>query len=114
MASKKARDRKRQTKIDFSRATQSSRSTRQTPKTAVKEEDPNSSSEDGLAAETKRGMRMARPVGSTARGMFDGSDNETDSSKSSEEEEKVAKVKVVRQSRKRRRETPRSESQDED
>jgi len=115
MAPKKVRDRKRQTKIDFSRATQSSStSTRRTPKTVVKKEDPDSSSEDELAAETKRGISMGMPVGSTARGMFDGSDSESDDSKSSEEEEKVAKVKVVRQSRKRRRETPSSESEDEE
>ncbi|KAA8618896.1 DUF4211 multi-domain protein [Pyrenophora tritici-repentis] len=58
-------------------------------------------------------MRMGKPTGSTARGMFDGSDNESAVSKSSEEEVKVTKVNVVRQSRKRRRETPPDESEDE-
>ncbi|KAI0574039.1 DUF4211 multi-domain protein [Pyrenophora tritici-repentis] len=71
------------------------------------------SSEDELAAETDKGMRMGKPTGSTARGMFDGSDNESAVSKSSEEEVKVTKVNVVRQSRKRRRETPPDESEDE-
>ncbi|KAI1572232.1 DUF4211 domain containing protein [Pyrenophora tritici-repentis] len=114
MGSKKARDRKRQTKIDFSRATQSSPATRSSTAT-TKANTPSKpdSTEDELAAETDKGMRMGKPTGSTARGMFDGSDNESAVSKSSEEEVKVTKVNVVRQSRKRRRETPPDESEDE-
>ncbi|EDU48799.1 conserved hypothetical protein [Pyrenophora tritici-repentis Pt-1C-BFP] len=135
MGSKKARDRKRQTKIDFSRATQSSpatrsstattkantpskpdstssRSNRLTPTGGERERDSETSSET-IGAETDKGMRMGKPTGSTARGMFDGSDNESAVSKSSEEEVKVTKVNVVRQSRKRRRETPPDESEDE-
>ncbi|CAE7021612.1 hypothetical protein CFE70_003025 [Pyrenophora teres f. teres 0-1] len=139
MESKKARDRKRQTKIDFSRATQSSPATRssttttkantpskpdstssrsnmRTPNKGAKKKPklkPETSSEDELATETKKGMRMGRPAGNTACDMFGDSDNESVGSKSSEEEVKVTKVNVVRQSQKRRRETPPDESEDE-
>ncbi|RMZ71118.1 transcription factor iiic [Pyrenophora seminiperda CCB06] len=145
MGTKKARNRKRQTTIDFSRATKSSpatrssavaamentssesdftfsRSTSQTSKRVRKRNKPEPPSDDEFVAETERGMSMGKPVGST-RGMFDGSDNGSDSddsqsseeneSRSSEEEVKAAKLKVVRRSRKRRRERTPSESDNE-
>ncbi|KAF2826038.1 hypothetical protein CC86DRAFT_294177 [Ophiobolus disseminans] len=137
---KKARDRKRQTKISFSPAAKSSQSTmgatpsksamatptsaskaapaRSTPsrlrkgskKTAV-----DSSSEDELAGETHRGMSQGMPVATTEHGMFGSSDKEADLSNSEqedEEEEAYAKPKLA--SRKRRRGQDSSEPEGEE
>jgi hypothetical protein len=71
-----------------------------------------SSSEDELAVKTNKAMRLGMPVASTARGMFDGSNDGSASSKSSEEEEEVQEKES--KSRKRRRATTPSESEDEE
>jgi hypothetical protein len=88
MAPKKSRDRKRQTKINFSPASQSSRATASTH-----------------TADTERDLRIVKPVASTAKGM-------SDDSESSEKEEQ--RVKKQSKSRKRRRETTPSESEGEE
>ncbi|KAI4666030.1 uncharacterized protein J4E78_003495 [Alternaria triticimaculans] len=139
MAPKKARDRKRQTKINFSPASQSSPATKSTAATTMgtspsrpnltatrptrrapsrvsnksnNNDKPNSSSEDELVVGTNKAMRLGMPVGGTARGMFDGSNNGSASSETSEEEDEVQVEQP--KSRKRRRAPTPSESEDEE
>ncbi|KAI4950577.1 hypothetical protein J4E91_004462 [Alternaria rosae] len=138
MAPKKARDRKRQTKINFSPASQSlpatkstaattmgtspsrpnltaMRPTRRAPSRVSNKSNTNkhdSSSEDELVVGTNKTMRLGMPVGSTARGMFDGSNNGSASSKTEEEDDEVQAGQP--KSRKRRRAATPSESEDEE
>ncbi|EUC31382.1 hypothetical protein COCCADRAFT_27900 [Bipolaris zeicola 26-R-13] len=121
MARKKARDNKRQTKINFSPASQTSRATRssatpmagasQKPQKptkgsasrASKKTCQDSTSEDELAQETERGLRI---------GMFNDRNNHANGSSSSEEEQPVEKQPKSK-SKKRRREATSSESEGE-
>ena len=127
MAPKKARDRKRQTKISFSPTAKSSpttmgatpsKSATSTPPHASKATSPrpaksrsckasqktvvDSSSEDELADGMRRGMSLGIPVTSTVHGMFGSSDVDAATSDTSEEdgeEEGYARAKLA--SRKR-------------
>ncbi|KAI4932690.1 hypothetical protein J4E85_003088 [Alternaria conjuncta] len=138
MAPKKARDRKRQTKINFSPASHSSPATKSTAATTMgtspsrpnltattptrrapsrvsnksKNNKHDSSSEDELVVGTNKTMRLGMPVGGTARGMFDGSNNGSVSSETSEEEDEIQVEQP--KSRKRRRAPTPSESEDEE
>lgn len=138
MAPKKARDRKRQTKINFSPASHSSPATKSTAATTMgtSPSRPNitattptrrapsrvsnksnnkkhdSSSEDELVVGTNKAMQLGMPVGGTARGMFDGSNNGSASSETSEDEDEVQVEQP--KSRKRRRAPTPSESEDEE
>ncbi|KAF1938488.1 hypothetical protein EJ02DRAFT_354367 [Clathrospora elynae] len=136
MAHKKARERKRQTKLSFSPAAKSSPATRSSLATTMGNSPsrPNltparpvrrapvraseiiatdSSSEDELAAETEGGMRLGMPVKSVPHGIFDGSGvNPASSINSEDEDEPQAKTKPA--SRKRRRATTTSGSEEEE
>ncbi|CAO2655335.1 Nn.00g103990.m01.CDS01 [Neocucurbitaria sp. VM-36] len=136
MAPRRARERKRQTKLDFSSAAKSSspkgststtmgnspsRPAKATPTTASNMLPRKastkamiySSSEDELQAETDRGMRLGMPVESAPHGMFDGSDVGAASSQSSEEEEEP-QIKTKSAVRKRRRARDNTKSEDEE
>jgi hypothetical protein len=69
-----------------------------------------SSSEDDLAAETERGMRLGMPIGSASHNMFNASEKRSANTESSEEEEEQAQPRS--RSRKRQRATSPSESDD--
>ncbi|KAG9191268.1 hypothetical protein G6011_09356 [Alternaria panax] len=136
MARKKPRDRKRQTKINFSPASKSSPATRSSavttmgnspsrpnltamrptkaPTRASNNYEQGSSSDDELAAGTKKGMELGIPVGGTAHGMCNGSNNGSATSKTSEEEEEEEVPVEEHKSRKRRRAATPSESEDEE
>ncbi|EOA87355.1 hypothetical protein ACJQWK_10185 [Exserohilum turcicum] len=129
MAPKKARDRKRQTKINFSPASQPLHATKSSAATAAatagspsrpprkqskldkralkvasKAKEQESTSEDELAMDTERSMHLGKP-----RGMFNGpADNSTGSISSEEEQE----VQTQPKSRKRRRAVSPMESEE--
>ncbi|KAF1847145.1 uncharacterized protein K460DRAFT_383637 [Cucurbitaria berberidis CBS 394.84] len=125
MPPKRARERKRQTKIDFSQAAKASPSSKpsttnamgtspsrpatakptkaaKTPRKGSTNAMIFSSSDDELQAETDRGMRLGMPAKDTPLGLFDSSDVGLISSQSSEEQEEE-KIKAKPATRKRRR-----------
>ena len=137
MAPKRARERKRQTKLDFSSAAKSSPSSKPSTSTAMGASPSSllnatpkkvvnmmprkastkaliySSSEDELQAETDRGMRLGMPVEQTPHGMFGTSDVDAASSQSGEEvEEERVKTKPAPRKRRRARDSSEPESEE--
>ncbi|KAL5114129.1 hypothetical protein ACEQ8H_007973 [Pleosporales sp. CAS-2024a] len=125
MGPKKARDRKRQAKINFSPAAKSSatppQNTVATPakatssriactskassSTTMRTAATHTSSEDELAAETYRGMSLGMPTTFTEHGMFGSSDVDRATSETSDDEhpERNLRVNVKLASQKRQR-----------
>ncbi|KAJ5020387.1 hypothetical protein J3E73DRAFT_435524 [Bipolaris maydis] len=109
MARKKTRDHKRQTKINFSpfpdigHIPEATKPTKGSTRRASKKAYQDSTSEDELAQETERGLRI---------GMFNDRNNHSNGLSSSEEEQQVKKQPKLK-SKKRRRETTLSESEGE-
>ncbi|CAG5181048.1 uncharacterized protein ALTATR162_LOCUS9567 [Alternaria atra] len=132
MAPKKPRDRKRQTKINFSPAPKSSPATKSSaattmgtspsrpnltamrptkaPSRASKKNKQDFWGEDELAAGIKRGKGLGKLIGSTAHGMFDSSSSDSAGSTAPEEDEPPKLV----ESQMRRRAATYSESGSED